>query len=77
MKPGDLVRFTREHASRPGLGYTATWMGLVCEKTSKETAILWTYSDLGGGHFIARYDTRDTDPTDGDAFADMEVISEK
>ena len=29
MKVGDLVRYTKEHASRPGYDYCATWTGVI------------------------------------------------
>jgi len=29
VKVGDLVRYTKEHSSRPGYDYCATWIGLI------------------------------------------------
>lgn len=29
MKVGDLVRYTKEHSSRPGFDYCAGWKGII------------------------------------------------
>ena len=29
MKVGDLVRYTKEHSSRPGFDYCADWKGII------------------------------------------------
>ena len=31
MEAGDLVRFSEDHNSQPGLDYTASWIGIVVE----------------------------------------------
>ena len=57
MKRGDLVRFTRDHASQDGFQYCSDWIGLV---TKRETyayneviTIHWTCPDHGT--FSAEY----------------------
>ena len=57
MKIGDLIRFTRDHASQDGFQYCSDWIGLV---TKRETyayneviTIHWTCPDHGT--FSAEY----------------------
>jgi len=70
VKVGDLVRFTRDHASQDGFEYCRDWIGLVTKR--EEYAVLndmitihWTCPGRGG--FSADY-------TYDDEF--FEVISE-
>ncbi len=49
---GDLVRFSREHISRPGLDYCKDWIGIIIEYNST-MQIMWTI--LGDSH-IMKYD---------------------
>ncbi len=55
MKRGDLVRFTRQHAMRPGLDYCANWTGIVQKNRNGAIEIIWTYPPQG--HFIATYES--------------------
>ena len=57
MKIGDLIRFTRDHASQDGFQYCNDWIGLVtkCEKCvfNDIITIHWTCPDHGT--FSAEY----------------------
>mgnify|MGYP001174598534 FL=1 len=71
MKVGDLVRFTRDHASQDGFEYCKDWIGLVTKR--EEYAVLndmitihWTCPHHGA--FFAEY-------MSDDEF--LEVLSEK
>jgi hypothetical protein len=68
MKRGDLVRFTRQHSSRPGFEYCADWTGVVRRNRNGTVEILWT--DPGNGYFVASYGEYTT------ARRGLEVISE-
>ena len=54
MKVGDLVRFSKAHIERPGLDYTADWVGLLVkivtpwpgDSAAPEYHILWTWGKL-------------------------------
>ena len=49
MKVGDLVRYTKEHTSRPGFDYCADWTGIIVEKivnsrgATEELHIIWNH----------------------------------
>ncbi len=58
MKIGDLVRFTREHASQDGFQYCSDWLGIItkCEKhawLNDVITIHWSCPDHGT--FFAEY----------------------
>jgi len=43
VKPGDLVKYTKEHYSRPGFDYCADWTGIVVPGDLPGTyKIYWT-----------------------------------
>lgn len=45
MKVGDLVRYTKEHSSRPGYDYCATWTGIIFQDPNDPPTayrIFWT-----------------------------------
>ena len=52
MTVGDLVRFSREHISLPGLDYCKDWIGVIIEYNST-MQILWT---IRGDSHIMKYD---------------------
>ena len=70
MKVGDLVKYSKEHSSRPGFDYCADWTGIIAPGDLPGTyKIYWTTQH--GVHIGALVDP------DGCAKQGLEVISEK
>ena len=68
MKVGDLVRYTKEHASRPGFDYCADWTGIIAPGDLPGTyKIYWTTPQ---GIHIGEW-------IEPDGWQGLEVISEK
>ena len=68
MKVGDLVRYTKEHTSRPGFDYCADWTGIIAPGDLPGTyKIYWTTQ-----HGSSVGEWRESDEWRG-----LEVISEK
>ena len=77
MNVGDMVKFSKEHYSSPGLDYTEDWIGIVVEAKVTgshdpidEIKIMWT---IHGGNPIMHYDEVWWNKLDYEPF---EVISE-
>jgi len=74
MKVGDLVRFTKEHSSRPGFDYCASWKGIIFQDPNDLPGmykICWTTQH---GTHIGVWS--DYDAFEGYAFEGLEVLSE-
>ncbi len=50
MKVGDLVKFSKQHSSRPGYEYCARWIGLVYARTGLDSRakIYWVTGESAG-----------------------------
>ena len=70
MKLGDLVKFTKEHSSKPGFDYTVDWKGIVIAE-APGLAIFWST-----GHGVTIGDWSDQDGPGRMAEQILEVISE-
>jgi hypothetical protein len=68
MKVGDVVRFSKEHTSRPGYVYCADWTGIILESVPRRVTIFWTCPS--NGHFTAYYESHI------EAYQRLEVVSE-
>ena len=58
MKLGDLVKFSKDHISQPGLDYTDVWTGIIIESfvstlSDDRVSIMWT---IHGATHIMKYD---------------------
>ena len=77
MNVGDMVKFSRDHFSTPGLDYTEEWIGVVVKTVGcgafgliNEIQIMWT---IFGNSHIMDYDESWWNNLDYDPF---DVISE-
>ena len=70
MKVGDLVRFTKEHASRPGYDYCAEWKGIIFQDPDDLPEMYKIYWTTQHGVHIGEW-------LESDGFRGLEVISEK
>jgi len=59
MKVGDLVRFTKEHSSRPGYDYCATWTGVIFQDPNDLPEMYKIYWTTQHGSHIGEWHTRD------------------
>jgi len=69
VKVGDLVRFTKEHSSRPGYDYCTTWTGVIFRDPN----------DLPGMYKICwstQHGTHTGVWWESDGFRGLELISE-
>jgi len=71
MKIGDLVRFSKEHTSTPGLGYCANWLGILLEVNAEKVKINW-FSGVHPYYGTSEYDDRWRDEL---PYAPFEVVS--
>jgi len=70
MKVGDLVRFTKEHASRPGYDYCAEWKGVIFQYPDDLPETYRIYWTTQHGVHVGEW-------LESDGFRGLEVISEK
>ena len=70
MKPGSLIKFSKEHASSPGHDYVEDWIGVILECVTESAKIAWT---INGEMHIMDYDESWWNKLDYEPF---EVISE-
>lgn len=55
MKVGDLVKFSRQHTSTPGLDYCDNWKGIVLSVSDEKVTINW-FSGVHPKFGISHYD---------------------
>ena len=67
MKVGDLVRYTKEHTSRPGYDYCATWMGVLYHDPDDLPGTYKIYWTTQHGSHIGVW-------IESDAFAGLEKV---
>ena len=72
MKIGDLVRFSKEHTSSPGLEYCFGWLGVLLEVSGEKVKINW-FRGVRPEWGISEYDD---EWRDGLPYPPFEVVSE-